>query len=133
MNEKELSKLLELGETETLEFKESFDKKTIEAAGAFANTKGGTILIGASDRNQIKGVQIGKETLRNWANQISQSTEPRIIPEIEPGTINRKRVVIVKIKEFPIKPVSVKGRYFRRVENSNRIMTMQKIAHMHFH
>lgn len=56
MNEKELSKLLESGETETLEFKEGFDKKTIEAAGAFANTKGGTILIGASDRNQIKGV-----------------------------------------------------------------------------
>jgi len=62
MNEKELKKLLASGETETLEFKENFDKKTIEAAGAFANTKGGTILIGASDRNQIKGVQIGKET-----------------------------------------------------------------------
>ncbi len=133
MNEKELNKLLESGETETLEFKESFDKKTIEAAGAFANTKGGTILIGVSDRNEIKGVQIGKETLRNWANQISQSTEPRIIPEIELGTINRKRVVIIRIKEFPIKPVSVKGRYFRRVENSNRIMTMQEIAQMHFH
>jgi len=133
MNEKELNKLLESGETETLEFKEGFDKKTIEAAGAFANTKGGTILIGASDRNQIKGVQIGKETLRNWANQISQSTEPRIIPEIEPSTINRKHVVIIKIKQFPIKPVSVKGRYFRRVENSNRIMTMQEIAQMHFH
>jgi ATP-dependent DNA helicase RecG len=133
MNEKELKKLLASGETETLEFKENFDKKTIEAAGAFANTKGGTILIGASDRNQIKGVQIGKETLRNWANQISQSTEPRVIPEIELGEINKKRVTIINIKEFPIKPVSVKGRYFRRVGNSNRVMNMQEIAQMHFH
>jgi len=133
MNEKELNKLLESGETETLEFKESFDKKTIEAAGAFANTKGGTILIGVSDRNEIKGVQVGKETLKEWANQISQSTDPRIIPEIELAERNMKHIVIIKIKEFPIKPVSVKGRYFRRVENSNRIMTMQEIAEMHFH
>ena len=133
MNEKELSKLLESGETETLEFKEGFDKKTIEAAGAFANTKGGAILIGVSDRNEIKGVQIGKETLKNWANQISQSTEPRVITEIELGETNKKRIVIIKIKEFPIKPVSVKGRYFRRVGNSNRVMNMQEIAQMHFH
>jgi len=133
MEDKELKKLLASGETETLEFKESFDKKTIEAAGAFANTKGGTILIGVSDRNEIKGVQIGKETLKNWANQISQSTEPRVIPEIELGETNKKRIVIIKIKEFPIKPVSVKGRYFRRIGNSNHIMTMQEIAQMHFH
>lgn len=133
MNEKELNKLLELGETETLEFKENFDSETIETAGAFANTKGGTILIGISDINKIKGVQVGGETLKNWVNQVSQSTEPRVITEIELGETNKKRIVIIKIKEFPIKPVSVKGRYFRRVGNSNRVMNMQEIAQMHFH
>jgi ATP-dependent DNA helicase RecG len=35
-----LEKLLASGESETLEFKESFDKETVETAGAFANTKG---------------------------------------------------------------------------------------------
>lgn len=133
MNEKELNNLLASGETETLEFKENFDRETIEAAGAFANTKGGTILIGISDINKVKGVKIGRETVKNWVNQISQSTEPRIIPEIELCETNKKRIVIIKIKEFPIKPVSVKGRYFRRVGNSNRIMAMQEIAQMHFH
>ena len=133
MEEKELKKLLVSGETETLEFKENFDRETIETAGAFANTKGGTILIGISDINKVKGVQVGRETLKNWANQISQSTEPRVIPEIELGEINKKRVTIINIKEFPIKPVSVKGRYFRRVGNSNRVMNMQEIAQMHFH
>jgi len=132
MNEKELKKLLISGETETLEFKENFDKETIESAGAFANTKGGNIIIGISDINKVKGVQVGKETLKNWANQISQSTEPRVIAEIELGETNKKRIVIIKIKEFPIKPVSVKGRYFRRVGNSNRVMNMQEIAQMHF-
>ncbi|MFQ6031469.1 MAG: RNA-binding domain-containing protein [Candidatus Zixiibacteriota bacterium] len=133
MNQDEVLKLIKKGESETIEFKERFDKETIETASAFANTRGGTIFIGISDKGKIKGVQIGKETLKNWANQISQATEPRIIPEIEHGEIGGRGVVIVQIKEFPIKPVSVKGRCFRRVGNSNRIMPMQEIAQMHFH
>jgi ATP-dependent DNA helicase RecG len=133
MEDKELKKMLASGETETLEFKENFDRETIEAAGAFANTKGGNIIIGISDINKVKGVQVGRETLKNWANQISQSTEPRVIPEIEVSEIAGKSIVIIWIKEFPIKPVSARGRYFRRIGNSNRVMTMQEIAQMHFH
>jgi ATP-dependent DNA helicase RecG len=133
MEEKELKKLLASGETETTEFKEKFEKESIETAVAFANTKGGIILIGVSDKGEVKGVQIRKETLKNWANQISQGAEPRVIPEIELNKMDGKNVVIIRIKEFPIKPVSVRGRCFRRVGNSNRIMPMQEIAQMHFH
>jgi ATP-dependent DNA helicase RecG len=128
----DLKKLLEGGESETVEFKASFDKEILETSAAFANTKGGVILIGVSDRGDIKGVQIGKETLKDWSNQISQSTEPRIIPEIELGEIDRKNLAAIWIKEFPIKPVSVKGRCFRRVGNSNRVMQTHEIAEMHF-
>jgi len=35
------------------------------------------------------------------------------------------------MKEFPIKPVSVRGRCFRRVAGSNRVMTLQEIAQIH--
>lgn len=133
MNQDELMELIRAGESETTEFKKNFDRETIETAGAFSNTKGGAILIGVSNKDIVVGVQIGKETLKNWANQISQSTEPRVIPEIEHSEIKGEGVVIVRIKEFPIKPVSVRGRCFRRVGNSNRIMPMQEIAQMHFH
>jgi len=133
MIQNEIIKLIEKGESENTEFKENFDKETIETATAFANTKGGIILIGFADKGKIKGVQIGQETIKDWANQISQSTEPRIIPEIEQNNIEGKSVVIIRIKEFPIKPVSVKGKCFRRVGNSNHIMTPQEIAEMHLH
>ncbi|MDI3473833.1 MAG: ATP-dependent helicase RecG [Candidatus Woesearchaeota archaeon] len=133
MNHDKIAELIGEGESETVEFKESFDKEAIESAGAFANTKGGTIFIGVSDKGKVKGVQIGKETLKDWANQISQSTEPRVIPEIEQSETDGKDVVIIRIKEFPIKPVSVKGRCFRRVGNSNRMMTPQEITEMHLH
>ncbi|KKG55816.1 AlbA family DNA-binding domain-containing protein [Methanosarcina mazei] len=41
-------KILNSGESETLEFKEKFDDRTVESAVAFANAKGGMILIGVS-------------------------------------------------------------------------------------
>jgi len=77
-----LSDLIKIGESDTVEFKEKFDERTIESAVAFANTKGGTIFIGVSDQNNIKGIKIGKETINQWTNQISQKTDPRIIPEL---------------------------------------------------
>jgi len=128
----EVLKIIQKGESETAEFKESFDRETIETASAFANTKGGVVLVGVSDAGEIRGAQMGKESLRDWANKISQGTEPRVIPEIEIGEINGKNVVIIRVREFPIKPVSVKGRYLRRVGNSNRVMTAQEIAQAHF-
>ncbi len=129
----EILKLIEKGECDSIEFKENFDKETIETAVAFANTKGGNIFIGVSNNGIIKGIQIGRETLKDWANRISQSTEPRIIPEIEENEIDGKRIVKIYIKEFPIKPVSVVGKCFRRVGTSNRLMTPQEIAQMHLH
>lgn len=133
LKREEITELIKKGESENIEFKENFDKEAIETVVAFANTKGGVILIGFSNKGEVKGVQIRKETLNDWANQISQGTEPRIIPEIEQKEIGGKSVVIIRIKEFPIKPVSVRGRCFRRVGTSNRMMSPQEIAQMHFH
>ena len=45
--------LLRAGEGETLEFKEQFGTGVIETAVAFANTHGGTILIGVRDNAHI--------------------------------------------------------------------------------
>lgn len=43
------------GESISLEFKEKSDDRTLESVAAFANTKGGIILIGVSDRGEVKG------------------------------------------------------------------------------
>ncbi len=77
-----LPDLIKTGESDTVEFKEKFDERTIESAVSFANTNGAIIFIGISDKNNIKGIKIGKKTLNQWTNQISQSTDPRIIPEV---------------------------------------------------
>ncbi|MFA4888753.1 MAG: helix-turn-helix domain-containing protein [Candidatus Omnitrophota bacterium] len=133
MNNQEVAKLIKSKESGLVEFKETFDREAVETIGAFANTKGGIVVIGVSDKGKIKGISIGKATLSDWTNQISQSTEPRVIPEIEQVKIEGKEIAIIRIKEYPIKPISVKGKCFRRVGNSNRTMTAQEISEMHLH
>lgn len=120
-----------LHESDTVEFKESFDREAVVTADAFANTRGGTIYIGITDRGNIVGTLIGTESLKEWANTVSQSTEPRLIPEMEVQSHEGKPVVAIHIKENPLKPVSVKGRCYQRVGSSNRAMQPHEIAEMH--
>jgi len=54
----EISKLLEGGESQTVEFKTSFEKETIETLVAFANAQGGVVLISVSDKGEIRGVTL---------------------------------------------------------------------------
>ena len=44
--------VMTLQESETVEFKESFDRDAVVTAGAFANTRGGTVFIGITDRGK---------------------------------------------------------------------------------
>jgi len=64
--------LIRKGESETLEFKESFGREAIETVCAFANTKGGVLLVGVDDKGAIKGIQCGANILKEWADLISQ-------------------------------------------------------------
>ena len=127
----DIKQIIKNGESQTIEFKQSFDREVIETTVAFSNSKGGTILIGVTNDRMVHGITLGDETLREWSNRISQATEPTVIPELEAISINKKLIVIIKIKEYPFKPVSFRGRSFKRIANSNRQMSPQEIAQMH--
>jgi len=126
-----LVQLLEAGENEQVEFKISFDREAIETLSAFANTTGGSVLIGADDSGAVKGVELGTETLQNWSNQIKQSCAPSIVPESSIITLSGKKIVVLSIPEYPIKPISCKGKYYKRVNNSNHQMAITEISDLH--
>ena len=126
-----IKKTLNAGESETVEFKTSFDKDAIETLTAFANTKGGRVFIGVSDEGKIKGINLGKETVQSWINQVRQFTSQAIIPDIETVKINDKAIVILSVQEAPIKPVACKGRYYKRVKNANHQLSASEVATLH--
>ena len=115
----------------TVEFKTSFNEDVIETLVAFSNAKGGTVYIGVSDTGKVQGITIGKETVQNWINEIKLKTSPQIVPDAEVLSIEDKTVVLLYIIEYPIKPVSTRGKYFKRVGNSNHLLSVVEVANMH--
>ena len=130
MNQK-LIKIIKAGESGNVEFKTAFDKDAIETLAAFANTKGGKVFIGVSDRGEIKGTEIGKESVQNWINQAKQYTSHSIIPDVETVTIKSKNIVIFSVQESPIKPVACRGRYYKRIKNANHQLSVSEVVNLH--
>ncbi|MEN8122906.1 MAG: ATP-binding protein [Bacteroidota bacterium] len=131
MNKKELLHIISKGECEQTEFKENFGKQVIETIVAFANTKGGNIFIGIKDNKQVSGIMLNSETLQNWHNQIKLSTQPSMFTDIELFEIENKTIAHIQVNEFPVKPISVKGKYFKRIKNSNHQMNLTEISDEH--
>ena len=130
MKPSELSNIIKLGENEQVEFKSSFNDETIESLVAFANTKGGTVIIGVNDDGIITGVNVGKETIPKWINEIKQKTQPAIIPDIEVVAIKEYNTIVIKVSEFPVKPLSFKGRYFKRIKHTNHQLNTNEITNL---
>lgn len=123
--------LISTGENETCEFKSSFNTETIETLVAFANTKGGSVLVGVSDSGKLIGVTVQKETIRHWLNEVKSKTSPMLIPDVEAITVNNKTIVAFSVKEYPVKPVAVKGKFYRRLANSNSLMTASEVSELY--
>jgi ATP-dependent DNA helicase RecG len=127
----ELVDLIKAGESDTVEFKESFGDAVVDAIGTFANTHGGVVIVGVSNSGEIRGVTIGKETLTQWSNDIAQSTDPRVVTDIGEYEVEGKNVAMIEVPESPLKPVATKGKYFKRVAKGKQRMSQHEIAQMH--
>ena len=119
------------GESETVEFKSGFNTEVIVTLNAFANTHGGTLLIGINDTGAIKGVELGSETLKSWLNEVKQKTYPSLIPDVYELDIENHHIIALYIQEYPIKPVAFQGRYYKRVKNSNHQLNVDEISTLH--
>jgi len=70
MIENKIQNIIKHGETESIEFKKNFDNSVIISLNAFANTKGGKVLIGINDDRSVSGIEISSETIQNWIHPI---------------------------------------------------------------
>jgi ATP-dependent DNA helicase RecG len=131
LTKKELFDYIKTKESQYIEFKITFGKKVIESAVAFANSYGGYIFIGIKDNGSINGVEITSETLKNWINQIKTNTQPNILVDMQDFEIDAKTIVAIEVKEYPIKPIAFKNRYYKRIKNSNHLMSLDEIANEH--
>jgi ATP-dependent DNA helicase RecG len=127
----EILTIIKDGENHSVEFKASFQKELIESVVAFANSYGGKIFIGVRDSGDIVNLTISSETIQNYINTIKQNTQPSIIVDIDEYEVNHKTILVVDVKEYPLKPIAYKNRYYKRVKNSNHTMSLDEISNAH--
>lgn len=124
MDEKELKKLLAIGETNTAEFKEIPNKAFYKTISAFANTKGGIILLGVDKNSNPVGIELSTRFLEDLTNRIVNKLS--LYPDIETIDIDGKRIISVSVVHSGYL-VSYEGRYYERIGNTTREMNQQKL------
>ncbi len=107
MNLEELTRLVNVGEGLTLEFKTKVPKyeRIAKEVIAFANTHGGRILLGVEDDGAIKGVRDSAEEEYALNEALSTHCDPSIDYRIERIPVSKKRnVLLVEVSESDNKP-----------------------------
>jgi len=119
-------------ESGTIEWKKSLGewKEIVETCAAFAAAGGGRIWIGISPDGQTVGVQIGKGTLEDLANKITQNTSPHQTPAISTVVCEGQTLITVDVGESQSKPVYAFDRPYRRSGCTNQRLATEDAMHL---
>ena len=127
MTPEHLHDLIAQGEGPTLEFKRALTKDLGRELCAFANSGGGTLLIGISDLGRIVGVADHNRT-KSRVQSIARSADPPIDLEID--AIDE--VLRITVATQPHKPYSFGGWFFRRDGATSQQMSRAEIEDLFY-
>lgn len=115
------------GEGKSLEFKRGLprDAKIARTLCAFANTRGGLLLIGVGDRGELVGAPRPRETMQQLRAVARERLEPELDVQVGAVLVERLRVVWCSVPISPRRPHAVIGdagerEIVARVGSSNR-------------
>ncbi len=119
-------------ESEIVELKASFSdwKKIIVSLSAFANKRGGTVIVGIDDKGEPLHMQLGKSTIEDFVNKIKSNTDPVLYPSLNIKTFGLGEIVEITIPSSDYKPVFAFGQAWERVGKSNIKLSVQKIREL---
>jgi len=122
MTNKELHKIIELGEGQYIEFKEGVDKSLQKEMAAFANASGGFIYIGISDNSVIKGINISNK-LKSQIQDTARNCDPPLIISLQ----EIDNIIEIEVKEGVNKPYSCSAGFFMRMGANSQKMKRDEI------
>ncbi|MFQ6119683.1 MAG: RNA-binding domain-containing protein [Methanosarcinales archaeon] len=127
-----IQKLIQGGESQTLEFKSTLSdlNRIIEEICAFANTRGGKVIVGVSNNGTILGIDIGKDTLEKLTNKIVGNLDPKIYPDINIVRIENKNIIVIEVNESGSKPHFAFGRAFKRIGKSTVQLSREELEQL---
>lgn len=127
---KEIQAIVESGEGYNAEFKEKLPGKVREISQeicAFANAAGGTLLLGVSDDNQIKGFALNN-VKRSAIQDSIQLINPQLHCPFYKVIFEEKEVWVIEISSGPQKPYTLSGAiYIRQGPNTQKITSVEQM------
>jgi ATP-dependent DNA helicase RecG len=135
--------LLNLPEGKTLEFKRdlSSQKSILKTLIAFANTAGGSLVLGIDDDKKIIGVEDPLLIEEQLTSLIADNISPSLLPSIKIIPLENKNILIVEVPylanmgPFYFKQEGVEKGVMVRLGSSSRVATpemtqeLQRIRH----
>lgn len=111
LDPEELANRIRKGEGKDLEFKRGLpgDAKVARTLCAFANTRGGLLLIGVGDKRELVGAPRPKETIERLRVVAEERLEPPLAVELGSLVLAGRRLVWCSVPISPARPHSVRG------------------------
>lgn len=132
LSQQDLIDIINMGESSYVEFKEEQIKPN-DLAGeivSFANTEGGTIIIGVADDGIVKGVSI-EDIEEKIMNICRNNCIPSIIPIYQEIYLDCAKIVVLTIPKGPNKPYyTVDKKYYIRVGTTKRIASREELMRL---
>jgi len=132
----DIHEILSLPEGKTIEFKRDLSsiKPILKTLIAFANTAGGTVLIGRDDNGVIIGVDDVFDTEEKLANAVADNIYPPLMPEIETTSFDGKSLIVIRVAHwrgpFYLKNQGPEAGVYVRLGSTNRVAGPDLIAEL---
>lgn len=127
-----IKSLIMQGEGVMLDFKKTINNtgKIAKSLVAFANNKGGKLLVGVADDGSIKGVKSEEEEKYMILTSAHQFCKPAIEPDFEEIYVDDKLVLVVNIPESDTKPhyaLDDEGKWWAYIRIDDKSVLASKI------
>jgi ATP-dependent DNA helicase RecG len=115
--------LIKEGEGLTVEFKERYTPKIDRDIVAFANSKGGLLLLGVDDKGKVVGEKLTNK-MKAEINAIARNCDPSIhLKNIR----QVGQIVVIEVASGDQEPYSSSSGYFRRLDAVTQKMTQREV------
>ena len=122
----DIQKLIDSGESETVEFKPIWKDEYLKTLCAFANTSGGILLIGVDDNKTIVGVAKANILLEILPNKISDNIG--ITPSVQIIELIEGSIIQIEMNNS-FAPISYHGKFYIRSGSITRELRAGELNH----
>lgn len=119
-------------ESESLELKATFNewREVIISLVAFANRRGGKVIVGVSDKGEIVSSTFGKNTIEDFVNKVKNHTDPTLYPSVTEKTFGPGQIVEILVTESDTKPVFAFNQAYIRVGKTNQKLSNSELREL---